>query len=101
MQRRLRQREVFVRQVEREEVDFPFNPADLRQRLAKVDLRMPRIMAKRHKHLPLPQPALVYAILHDRQPAGEAVLVPRRSRSAWKCAAASPDASYPPPGSGR
>ena len=68
---------VAVRQVHRKEVDLPFHPADLRQRLAKVDLRMPRIMAQRHEHLALPQPALVHIVLHDRQPAGVAVLVPK------------------------
>jgi len=34
-------------------------------------------MAQRHKHLALPQPALVYKVLYDRQPACEAVLDPK------------------------
>ena len=66
-----------MRQVHGEEVDLPLHPADLRQRLAKVDLRMSRIMAQRHEHLALPQPTLVHIVLHDRQPAGVAVLVPK------------------------
>jgi len=68
---------VAVRKVKREEVDLPFHPADLSQRLAEVDLRMSRIMAQRYKHLALPQPALVHIILHDGQPAGVAVLFPK------------------------
>ena len=68
---------VAVRQVHGKEVDLPFHTADLRQRLAEVDLRMSRIMAQRHEHLPLPQPTLVHIVLHDRQPAGVAVLVPK------------------------
>jgi len=47
-----------VRQVHGEEVDLLFHTADLRQRLAEVDLRVPRIMAQRDKHLALPQPRL-------------------------------------------
>ena len=34
-------------------------------------------MAQRHEHLALPQPPLVHVVLHDRQPAGVAVLVPK------------------------
>ena len=73
----LHEASVAVRQVKREEVDLLLHTADLRQRLAEVDLRMARIMAQRYKHLALPQPALVHIVLHDRQPASEAVLVPK------------------------
>ena len=72
---RLHETGVAVRQVHGEEVDLPFHPADHRQRLAKVRLRMPRIVPQRHKHLPLPLTARQHVILHDRQPADVAVLV--------------------------
>jgi len=36
-----------VRQVHRQEVDLPFHSSDHRQRFAKVDLRVPRIVAQR------------------------------------------------------
>ncbi len=68
---------VAVRQVHREEVDLLFHPADLRQRLAEVGLGRSRLMAQRHEHLPLPQPALVHVLLHHRQPASVAVLIPK------------------------
>ena len=66
---------VAVRQVHGEEVDLPLHPADHRQRLAKVRLRMPRIMPQRHEHLPLPLPPRQHVVLHDRQPAAITVLV--------------------------
>ena len=66
---------IAVRQVHREEVDLPLHPADHRQRLAEVRLRVPRIMPQRHKHLALPLTLRQHVILHDRQPADVAVLV--------------------------
>ncbi len=66
---------IAVRQVKREEVDLLFHPADLGQRFPKVGLGVSRLMAERYEHLPLPKAAIVHVILHDRQPAGKAVLV--------------------------
>ena len=42
---------VAVRQVHRKEVDLALDPRDLRQRLAKIHLRMARIVPQWHKHL--------------------------------------------------
>jgi hypothetical protein len=47
---------IAVRQVDRKKVDLAFNPGDLRQRLAKIHLRMTKIVPQRHKHLAVPQP---------------------------------------------
>ena len=58
-------------------MDLPLHPADDADRLAEIDLGMARWMPQRHKHLALPQPALVHIVLHDRQPTGVAVLVPQ------------------------
>ena len=66
---------VAVRQVHREEVDLPFHPADHRQRLAEVRLRVAGIMPQRHEHLTLPLTLRQHVILHDRQTAAIAVLV--------------------------
>ncbi len=46
-----------MRQVHREEVDLALDPGDLRQRLAKIHLRMARIVPQRHEDLALPQAA--------------------------------------------
>jgi len=54
-------------------VDLPFHPADHRQGLAEVRLRVPGIMPQRHEHLPLPLPARQHVILHDGQPTDVAV----------------------------
>jgi hypothetical protein len=66
---------VRVRQIKCEEVNLPLNPANDADRLAKVHLGMARRMRQRDKHLlrSLPPPRNV--ILHDREPAREAVFV--------------------------
>jgi len=46
---------VAVRQVHRKEVDLALDPRDLRQRLAKIHLRMARIVPQWHEHLAMPQ----------------------------------------------
>ena len=66
---------VAVRQVHRKEVDLALDPGDLRQRLAKIHLRMPRIVPQRHEHLAMPQTAHQHVVLNDGDPARVAVLV--------------------------
>ena len=66
---------VAVRQVHRKEVDLALHPGDLRQRLAKIHLRMARIVPQRHEHLAMPQPPRQHVVLNDGDPAGVAVLV--------------------------
>ena len=66
---------VAVRQVHRKEVDLALDPGDLRQRLAKIHLRMPRIVPQRHEHLAMPQTARQHVVLNDGDPARVAVLV--------------------------
>jgi hypothetical protein len=66
---------VAVRQVHRKEVDLALDPRDLRQRLAKIHLRMARIVPQWHKHLAMPQPSRPHIVLYDGDPAGIAVLV--------------------------
>ena len=68
---------VRVRQVEREEVDLALHAADDADRLAEVGLRMPRRMHQRHEHLLRPLPPAGHVVLHDRDAAREAVLVPQ------------------------
>ena len=46
-------------------------------RLAEVDLRVPRRMHQRHEHLLGPLPPAGHVVLHDRDAAREAVLVPQ------------------------
>jgi hypothetical protein len=46
---------------------------------SKVGLGMPRRMNQRHEHLLSPLPPAGHVILHDRDAAGEAVLIPQRS----------------------
>ena len=66
---------VAVRQVHRKEVDLALDPGDLRQRLAKIHLRMARIVPQRHEHLAMPQPPRQHVVLNDGDPARVAVLV--------------------------
>jgi hypothetical protein len=66
---------IAVRQVHGEEVDLPFHPADHRQRLAEVSLRMPGVVPQRHEHLALALTARQNIVPHNRQPAGIAVLI--------------------------
>ena len=46
-------------------------------RLAEVCLRVPRRMHQRHEHLLGPLPPASHVVLHDRDAAREAVLVPQ------------------------
>jgi len=69
----LHQAGIAVRQVQREGVDLPFHPADHRQSLAEIRLRVPGVMPQRHEHLALTLPQ--YVVLDVRQPAVIAVLV--------------------------
>ena len=66
---------VAVRQVHRKEVDLALDPGDLRQRLAKIHLRMAGIVPQRHEYLAMPQPARQHVVLNDGDPARVAVLV--------------------------
>ena len=42
---------IAVRQVHRKKVDLALDPGDLRQRLAKIHLRMAGIVPQRYEHL--------------------------------------------------
>ena len=75
---------VAVRQVEGEEMDFLLDPTNERPRFAKIGLRVPRRMNQRHVHLPTPAMMLANMVLHDRVPAGEAVLVAKTLEDALR-----------------
>ena len=64
-----------MRQVHDKEVDLPLHPADHRQSLAKVRLRVPSVVPQWHKHLPLMLAARQHVILHDGQPADVTVFI--------------------------
>jgi hypothetical protein len=64
-----------VRQVHRKKVDLALYPGDLRQRLAKIHLRMTGIVPQRHKHLAMPQPVRQHIVLYDGDAARVAVFV--------------------------
>ena len=64
-----------MRQVHRKEVDLALHPGDLRQRLAKIHLRMARIVPQRHEYLAMSQPPRQHVVFYDGDPAGVAVLV--------------------------
>src|ERR1700756_3049253 len=66
---------VAVRQVHRKEVDLALDPRDLRHSLAKIYLRMARIMPQWHEHLAMPQPLRPHVVFNDGDPTGIAVLV--------------------------
>src|SRR5207248_9297457 len=66
---------VAVRQVHRKEVDLALDPSDLRQRLAKIHLRMAGIVPQRHEYFAMPQTARQHVVLNDGDPARVAVLV--------------------------
>jgi hypothetical protein len=66
---------IAVRQVHRKKVDLAFHPGDLRQRLAKIHLRVAGIMPQRHKHLAVPPPAHTHIVLNDGDAASVAVLI--------------------------
>ena len=67
---------VRVRQVKSEEVDLALHAADDADGFAKVDLGMSRRMLQRHKHLLSPLTPAGDVILHNREAAREALLVP-------------------------
>ena len=71
----LHETRVAVRQVHRKKVDLALDPGDLRQRLAKIHLRMAWIVPQRHEHLAMPQPSRQHVVLNDGDPADIAVLV--------------------------
>src|SRR5947209_7798639 len=66
---------VAVRQVYRKEVDLALDPGDLRQRLAKIHLRMAGIVPQRHEDFAMPQTARQHVVLNNGDPARVAVLV--------------------------
>ena len=77
-------RRVALRQVEGEEMDLALDPGDVRPRFAEITLPMPRRMNQRHVHLPAPAMMLANVVLHDRVPAGEAVLVAKTLENALR-----------------
>ena len=64
-----------VRQAHRQEVGLALDPADDAQRFAKIHLGMARRMCEGHKHLPLSLAGAADVVLHNRNPAREAMLV--------------------------
>ena len=58
-------------------MDLPLHAADHRHRLAEVDLRMAGRMHQRHEHLLRRAAAARHVVLHDREAARKAVLVPQ------------------------
>ena len=66
---------IAVRQIHRKKVDLALDPCDLRQRLAKIHLRMARIVPQRNEHLAMSQPSRQHVVLNDGDPARVAVLV--------------------------
>ena len=68
---------VAVRQVEREEVGCPLDPADHHRRFAEISLGMARLVMQRDKHLPPAALLLAHVILDDGVAASEPVLVPQ------------------------
>src|SRR5207237_1781857 len=62
-------------QSHRKEVDLALDPGDLRQRLAKIHLRMAGIVPQRHEYFAMPQTARQHVVLNDGDPARVAVLV--------------------------
>src|SRR3954447_14984866 len=66
---------VRVRQVKSEEVDLALRATDDADRFPEVGLCMPRRMHQRYEHLLRSLPPAGHVILHDRDPAREAVLI--------------------------
>jgi hypothetical protein len=66
---------IAVRQVHRKKVDLALDPGDLRQRLAKIHLRVTGIVPQRHKHLAVLQPVHPHVVPDNGDPAAVAVLV--------------------------
>ena len=93
---------IAVRQVHRKEVDLALDPGDLRQRLAKIHLRMARIVPQRHEYLAMPQPPRQHIVLYDGDPAGVAVLVAKPLEDPLRgMPLLLRPALHPPPGSRR
>ena len=76
---------VRVGKAHRQEVDLAFYPANDRQRLAKINLGMAREMRQRNKHLPLTLPGAADVVLHNRDPAREAVLIAQPLEDPLRC----------------
>ena len=72
-------------QVNGEEVNRAIYPVDERPRFAEIGLPVPRRMAMWRVHLPAPATMLSDVVLHDRVPAGEAVLVSKTLEDALRC----------------
>ena len=66
-----------MRQVKSEEVDLALYTTDDADGFTKVCLSMPRRMHQRYEHLLRPLPPAGHVILHDRDAACEAMLVPK------------------------
>ena len=66
-----------MRQVKGEEVDLALGATDDADGFAKVYLSMPRRMHQGYKHLLSPLMPAGHVVLHDRQPAGIAMLIPQ------------------------
>ena len=77
-------RRVALGQVESEEMHLALHPADERPRFPEISLPMPRRMNQRHVHLPAPAMMLPDVVLHDRAPAGEAMLVAKTIEDALR-----------------
>ena len=65
---------ITVRQIEREEVGFLQDPADLHQSFPEIGLRISRRVRQWHEHFPAALLALADVILDDRIAAGETML---------------------------
>src|SRR5215813_3233267 len=59
----LHETRVAVWQVHRKEMDLALDPGDLRQSLAKIHLRVARIVPQRHEYLALPPPSRQHVVL--------------------------------------
>jgi hypothetical protein len=66
---------VRMRQDHRQEVYLALDPADDGQCFAKIHLGMARRMRQWHEHLSLTLTDAADVVLHDRDPAGKAMLV--------------------------
>src|SRR5664280_1404257 len=76
---------VLLRQVKSEEVDLALNATDDADGFTKVCLSMPRRMHQRHEHLLNSLTPAGHVILHNRDAACEAVLVPKPLKDPLRC----------------
>src|SRR5450756_630479 len=74
-----------VRQVKSEEVDLALYAPDDADGFTKVCLSMPRRMHQRHEHLLSSLTPAGHVILHNRDAACEAVLVPKPLKDPLRC----------------